>query len=152
MKTFLARLTAPSLAAALVGACAPAAAQTQQFHVTQLAVDGHQVRAEVAATEAQREQGLMRREKLAADAGMVFVFEQPGTRCMWMKNTELPLSVAFIDTDGRIVNIEDMQPHTLDSHCSKKAMPVLYALEMRLGWFQQKNIKPGATVDHLPMR
>ncbi len=138
--------------AALAGLSVPAAAQTQQFHVTQLTVDGHQIRAEVAATEAQREQGLMRREKLAADAGMVFLFERAGTRCMWMKNTAVPLSVAFIDAEGRIVNIEDMQAHTLDSHCSTKSVPVLYALEMRMGWFHQKNIKPGSMVSHLPLR
>jgi uncharacterized membrane protein (UPF0127 family) len=151
MKTFLAKLTV-SLSLTLAGIALPASAQTQQFHVMLLMADGHQIRAEVAATEAQREQGLMRREKLAADAGMVFVFEQAGTRCMWMQNTSIALSVAFIDADGRVVNIEDMQPHTLDSHCSKKGVPVLYALEMHSGWFQQKNIKPGSMIDHLPMR
>jgi uncharacterized membrane protein (UPF0127 family) len=101
----------------------------------------------VAADDGARQQGLMFREKMGANAGMVFVFDQPATQCMWMKNTLLPLSVAFIDAEGRIVNIEDMQPQTLESHCSTK--PVKYALEMNLGWFKQKHIKPGTVIDGL---
>ena len=85
---------------------------------------------------------------MAPNEGMVFVFEAPAGVCMWMKNTLLPLSVAFIDGDGKIVNIEDMQAQTLDSHCAKRQ--VRYALEMNLGWFKQKNIKPGTTIDGLP--
>lgn len=123
-------------------------AQNQQFGNTQLSAGMHLIKAEVAASQMQREQGLMFREKMAPNSGMVFVFDAPSTQCMWMKNTLLPLSVAFIDGEGRIVNIEDMQPQTLDSHCSKK--PVLYALEMNLGWFKQKNIKPGTPVGNLP--
>jgi uncharacterized membrane protein (UPF0127 family) len=145
MKTLLASLTASALLAA-----APAFAQNQQFDITQLAAGMHLIKAEVAATQAQREQGLMFREKMAPNAGMVFVFDAPSTQCMWMKNTLLPLSVAFIDAEGRIANIEDMQPQTLDSHCSKKTVPVLYALEMNLGWFKQKNIKPGTLIGKLP--
>ncbi|HEV7856227.1 MAG TPA: DUF192 domain-containing protein, partial [Herminiimonas sp.] len=75
-------------------------------------------------------------------------FGAPASVCMWMKNTLIPLSVAFIDGDGKIVNIEDMQPQTLNSHCSKK--PVPYALEMNIGWFKQKNIKAGSKIDGLP--
>lgn len=123
-------------------------AQNQQFGNTQLSAGMHLIKAEVAASQMQREQGLMFREKMAPNSGMVFVFDAQSTQCMWMKNTLLPLSVAFIDAEGRIVNIEDMQPRTLDSHCSKK--PVLYALEMNLGWFKQKNIKPGTPIGNLP--
>lgn len=123
-------------------------AQNQQFGNTQLSAGMHLIKTEVAASQMQREQGLMFREKMAPNSGMVFVFDAPSTQCMWMKNTLLPLSVAFIDAEGRIVNIEDMQPQTLDSHCSKK--PVLYALEMNLGWFKQKNIKPGTPIGNLP--
>lgn len=90
----------------------------------------------------------MFREKLGPNEGMVFLFEAPAGVCMWMKNTLIPLSVAFIDDSGKIVNIEDMQPQTTDSHCAKK--PVRYALEMNLGWFKQKNIKPGSAIDGLP--
>lgn len=145
MKTFLVVLSAAALLAA-----AAAPAQNQQFSSTQLSAGMHLIKAEVAATDAQREQGLMFREKMPLDAGMVFVFDAPATQCMWMKNTLLPLSVAFIDASGKIVNIEDMQAQTLDSHCSTKAVPVSYALEMNLGWFKQKNIKPGTVIGQLP--
>ena len=116
----------------------------------QLSAGMHLIQAEVAATQEQREQGLMYREKMSANGGMLFVFGTPATQCMWMKDTPLPLSVAFIDAAGRIGNIEDMPPHTLDSHCSTRAVPVLYALEMHLGWFKQRNIKPGMSIGNLP--
>lgn len=144
MKNSLCRL---SLSIALLSCASMAQAQTKSL---QLSAGMHLIQAEVAATEAQREQGLMYREKMAANAGMVFVFDNPSTQCMWMKNTPLPLSVAFIDASGKIVNIEDMQPHTLDSHCSTKTVPVRYALEMHLGWFKQRNIKPGMSIGNLP--
>ena len=132
-------------------ACAGSAvAQAPQGKSLQLSAGMHLIQAEVAATEAQREQGLMYREKMPANAGMLFIFGNPATQCMWMKNTPLPLSVAFIDADGKITNIEDMQPHTLDSHCSAKTVPVRYALEMHLGWFKQRNIKPGMSIGNLP--
>lgn len=134
----------------LLAVAGGAAAQNQQFATTQLSAGMHLIKAEVAVSEAQREQGLMFRESMSANAGMVFVFDTPATQCMWMKNTLLPLSVAFIDADGKIINIEDMQAQTLDSHCSKKAVPVRYALEMNLGWFKQKNIKPGTVLGNLP--
>ena len=127
-----------------------APAQAQPGKSMQLSAGMHLIQAEVAATEEQREQGLMYREKMPANAGMLFVFGAPATQCMWMKNTPLPLSVAFIDAAGKIVNIEDMQPHTLDSHCSTRTVPVRYALEMNLGWFRQHNIKPGMSIGNLP--
>lgn len=133
----------------LLGASTCALAQSiGSFPVTQLNSGIHVIKAEVASNEAQREQGLMFREKMGANEGMVFVFDGPVGACMWMKNTLLPLSVAFIDDDGRIVNIEDMKPQTLDSHCAKKL--VRYALEMNLGWFKQKAIKPGSVIEGLP--
>ncbi len=140
---------APVAAATLLSllACG-AGAQNARFPTVQLAAGMHLIQAEVAQTDPQRQQGLMFREKMANNHGMVFVFDQPGSQCMWMKNTPLPLSVAFIDAEGKIVNIEDMQPKTLDSHCSTK--PVKYALEMNLGWFKQKNVKPGSTISGLP--
>lgn len=139
-----------SLFLALVACAGGAPAQTPQWKSVQLSAGMHLIQAEVAATEAQREQGLMYRDKMPANAGMLFVFGAPATQCMWMKNTPLPLSVAFIDAAGKIVNIEDMQPHTLDSHCSSKTVPVRYALEMNLGWFKQRNIKPGMNIGNLP--
>jgi uncharacterized membrane protein (UPF0127 family) len=147
MKNKLASLSATAV---LAIAASGAGAQNARFDSMQLAAGMHLIKAEVAASDAQRQQGLMFRQQMANNAGMVFVFDRPATQCMWMKNTLLPLSVAFIDAEGKIVNIEDMQPQTLDNHCSKKAVPVKYALEMNLGWFRKNNIKPGTTIDGLP--
>ncbi len=124
------------------------AEQTAKLPITQLTTGIYIIKAEVADNEPKREQGLMFREKMAVNEGMVFVFDSAAQVCMWMKNTVLPLSVAFLDDNGVIINIEDMKPQTLDSHCGKK--PVRYALEMNLGWFKQKNIKPGSVIEGLP--
>jgi len=125
-----------------------AAFAQQKFPVISLTSGIHVIKAEVAANNADREQGLMFREKLGPNEGMVFLFEEPAAVCMWMKNTLIPLSVAFLDENGKIINIEDMQPQTTESHCSKK--PAVYALEMNQGWFKQKNIKPGSLIEGLP--
>ena len=110
-----------------------------------LSVNGHKLTAEVASTEATRTQGLMHRRILPADRGMLFVFPDVSRHAMWMMNTFIPLSVAFLDEDGTIINIEDMKPHTQDSHPSAK--PAKYALEMNLGWFAKRGIKPGAKIE-----
>jgi uncharacterized membrane protein (UPF0127 family) len=124
-------------------------AQAQQrFPVTTLNLGIHLVQAEVALREEERAQGLMYREKMGVNEGMVFRFSETRLVCMWMKNTPLPLSVAFIDEADTIINIEDMQPLTQDAHCAKK--PARYALEMNQGWFKQKNLKPGTKVGGLP--
>ncbi|RJF99142.1 DUF192 domain-containing protein [Noviherbaspirillum saxi] len=127
---------------------ATAAQQTARFPTISLTAGIHVIKAEVAAKDAERQQGLMYREKMGVNEGMVFLFEAPAGVCMWMKNTYIPLSVAFIDDDGKIINIEDMQPQTTESHCAKK--PIRYALEMNQGWFKQKNIKPGMVIGGLP--
>jgi uncharacterized membrane protein (UPF0127 family) len=134
--------------AAMLGASCAFAQQAGKFPVAMLNAGMHVIKAEVATTPAQREQGLMFREKMGPNEGMLFIFEGPASVCMWMKNTLLPLSVAFMDEHGKIVNIEDMKPQTLDSHCSAKL--VRYALEMNQGWFRQKGIKPGSAIDGLP--
>jgi len=90
----------------------------------------------------------MFREKLGPNEGMIFVFEGPAQVCMWMKNTLIPLSVAFIDAKGKIINIEEMRAQTTDSHCTKRLAS--YALEMNQGWFRQKNLKPGTEIEGLP--
>ena len=132
-----------------VSACIPASAQQPPaLPVINLNAGIHVIRAEVAASEQHQQQGLMFRKTLGQNDGMLFVYRAPAQVCMWMKNTLIPLSVAFIDGDGRIVNVEEMQPQTLDSHCGKK--PVRYALEMNRGWFRQKNLKPGDLIDGLP--
>ncbi len=138
-----------TIALAAVFSAGPAFAQEgKKFPVIQLGAGMNIIQAEVAANEAEREQGLMFRESMGANEGMVFLFGAPAQVCMWMKNTLIPLSVAFIDDKGRIVNIENMKPQTLDSHCSKGQ--VFYALEMNEGWFKHKNIKPGSVIEGLP--
>lgn len=124
------------------------AQQIKKFPVISLTAGMNVIHAEVAGSEAEREQGLMFRESMGANEGMAFLFGAPASVCMWMKNTLIPLSVAFIDRDGLIMNIENMKPQTLDSHCSKGQ--VFYALEMNEGWFKQKNIKPGMRIEGLP--
>ena len=136
------------LAIALLLAAAPAAAQ--QLPVVQLKAGMHLVRAEVAADYASRGRGLMHRKSLAPNAGMLFIFDGPALHCMWMKNTYIPLSVAFIDEKGEIVNIADMQPHSEQSHCA--ARPALYALEMSRGWFAERGIKAGARLGGIPTK
>ncbi len=116
----------------------------------QIQVGPHTVQAEVAATDASRSYGLMNRASLPADHGMLFVFDALGTPCFWMKNTPLPLSIAFIDPRGVIVNIADMQPHSLDTHCP--AAPIAFALEMEQGWFRRHQVKAGTLVSKLPKR
>jgi uncharacterized membrane protein (UPF0127 family) len=106
------------------------------------------IRAEVAADFASRATGLMYRKQMPSNAGMLFIFDEPSEQCMWMKNTLIPLSVAFMDDNGAIVNIEDMQPQTLDSHCARR--PARYALEMNLGWFAARGIKPGMRLGGIP--
>lgn len=136
------------LAAALVASYPAFAQQPTRFPVISLNAGIHVIRAEVAASDADRQQGLMFREKMGPNEGMVFLFAGPASVCMWMKNTLIPLSVAFLDENGKIVNIEDMQPQTTDSHCAKR--PIRYALEMNQGWFRQKNLKPGSIIEGLP--
>lgn len=123
-------------------------AEPARFPTIALSAGIHAIQAEVAATEAQRQQGLMYRRQLAANEGMLFLFGASAGVCMWMKNTFIPLSAAFIDAQGRIVNIEDMQPESLTSHCGEK--PVAYVLEMNQGWFRQRNIRPGMVISGLP--
>lgn len=104
----------------------------------------HRIEAEVAANQDDRMQGLMQRSRLGAGQGMLFVFPMQQRHCMWMKNTLLPLSVAFLDEEGRIINIRDMQPQTEDNHCADA--PARYALEMNQGWFATRGIKPGMKI------
>lgn len=108
----------------------------------QLQAGMHLIRAEVASDVGTRARGLMFRESLGPNQGMLFVFQERSTQCFWMRNTRIPLSAAFLDDAGQIVNIADMQPLSEQSHCSSK--PVRYVLEMEQGWFVRKGIKPGS--------
>lgn len=115
---------------------------------TTLTAGIHQIDTQLALTAEQRQTGLMYRREMPQQEGMLFVFEQPGTQCFWMKNTLLPLTAAFVDDHGVIVNLADMKPQTTDSHCSAK--PVRYVLEMNLGWFAKKGIKAGSKLGGKP--
>ncbi|HTE14680.1 MAG TPA: DUF192 domain-containing protein [Burkholderiales bacterium] len=118
-----------------------------QMQEMPLAIAGHKFTAEVAATNPERMQGLMHRRMMPENRGMLFVFTEVSRHAMWMENTYIPLSVAFIDSDGVITNIEDMKPHTREAHPAVK--PVRYALEMNLGWFAKRGIKAGAKIEGL---
>jgi uncharacterized protein len=127
---------------ALAGLLFAAAASAQDsMPVLELTAGMHRIEAEVAANDQNRQVGLMNRRVMPPQRGMLFVFGRENMHCMWMRNTYLPLSVAFMDADGVIINIEDMQPQTESNHCAKK--PARYALEMNQGWFAQRGIKPG---------
>jgi len=110
-----------------------------------LTLNGHKLTAEVAQTNPARMQGLMHRRMLPENRGMLFVFDNVGIHGMWMKNTYIPLSVAFLDERGVIINIADMEPHTTDGHSATK--PARYALEVNRGWFAKRSVKPGARVE-----
>lgn len=131
---------------ALVSITAAASAQQQiQMPEIALAIGGHKLTAEVAYTDPSRMQGLMYRRMLPEDRGMLFVFDETARHAMWMKNTYVPLSVAFIDEQGVIINIENMKPQTEDVHPAAK--PAKYALEVNLGWFARHGIKAGAKIE-----
>jgi uncharacterized membrane protein (UPF0127 family) len=120
-------------------------AQADPLLTFPLKIRGHGLRVELADTDESRRTGLMHRRSMAENQGMLFVYEQPGLHAMWMKNTLIPLSVAFIDRDGRIINVEDMAPQTLDSHGA--AAEASYSLEMNLGWFSRRGVRPGDRVE-----
>jgi len=137
----------PHFALALSGVfavCFAAAAQTgpqPRLPTVELTAGMHVIRAELAVTPAQQATGMMYRREMGANEGMLFVNEDSGVRCFWMRNTLIPLSIAFIASDGTIVNVADMQPQSDMSHCS--TAPVRYALEMNRGWFDKRGIKAG---------
>jgi uncharacterized protein len=108
----------------------------------------HQISAQVAQTPNQRSTGLMFRKEMPQAEGMLFIFEQPGMQCFWMKNTLIPLTAAFVADNGEIVNLVDMKPHAETPHCSTQ--PVRYVLEMNQGWFAKKSIKAGARLSGDP--
>lgn len=108
----------------------------------------HRLKAELAIEPPDRATGLMWRKSMPENQGMLFVFESHAIHCFWMRNTFIPLSIAFLRDDGSIVNIEDMQPQQLTSHCPIE--PVRYALEVNQGWFAKRNIQPPLKVRGLP--
>ena len=148
--TYIKRNWWPALLCAML---APLAAQAQQgpqprLPEVELTAGMHRIRAEFARTPQQQAMGLMFRRSLGANEGMLFADERSGIRCFWMRNTLIPLTIAFVADDGRIVNLIDMQPMDETSHCS--AEPVRFALEMNLGWFDKRGIRAGMRLRGAP--
>lgn len=127
----------------LLGNCAKK--QQQPPGTIELSVGDSRVYAEIASTPVQREQGLMFRKTMPDGLGMLFVFPQPQPLSFWMKNTYIPLSIAFMDADGVILNIEDMAPLDEQSRARSRG-PAVYALEVNKGWFDARGIEPGQRV------
>lgn len=132
---------------AVVSLCLLAVAARAEMPEIALALDGHKLTAEVAHTDADRALGLMHRRMLPENRGMLFVFPQAAPLGFWMMNTHIPLSIAFIDDAGTIINIADMKPLTTDTHNS--ARPARYALEMNQGWFRKRGIRSGVKIEGL---
>lgn len=127
-------------AAGLVLGASWAQAQSQ----LELSLGIHRIPAEVANTDELRTVGLMQRKSLPTNSGMLFVFNQEARHCMWMRNTLIPLAVAFIDGQGLIINIEEMLPQTENNHCAVK--PAKFALEMNAGWFKSRGYGVGVPI------
>ena len=135
------------LAVLLLACCGAHAWADQPLPELVLAIRGHKLTAEVAVTDSQRATGLMHRRMLPEHRGMLFVFPYAAPQSFWMMNTYIPLSIAFIDDAGTIINIVDMKPLTTDTHDS--AGPARYALEMNRGWFKKRGIRSGAKIEGL---
>lgn len=140
-----------ALLACVISLCGTASAQTQaqpKLDVVVLQAGMHNIHAELARTAQQRYTGLMFRREMAPHEGMLFVFEFPHRLCFHMGNTLLPLTIAFIADDGRIVDLADMRALSQDAPCATE--PVRYALEMNQGWFAKRGIKPGFKLKGAP--
>jgi uncharacterized protein len=131
-----------------LSAAALAPAKDITFKTGQIRVGKHPLKVELAVSDEERSRGLMFRKALGKDDGMLFVFDELGYHSMWMKDTLIPLSVAFLDGEGTIINIIDMEPQTLDTHSA--AGPARYAIETNQGWFVERKLKPGDKVTGLP--
>jgi uncharacterized membrane protein (UPF0127 family) len=116
-------------------------ATTMNLPRVRLSAGNEEIDVYVASNQEERSMGLMFRKEMPPDEGMLFLCDEPAVQKFWMKDTPLPLSIAFIDEDGTISKIDDMEPETLDSHSSGK--PVRYVLEVNQGWFASKGIRPG---------
>jgi uncharacterized protein len=141
------------LALALAAFSALAGAQTgpqPRLRTIDLQAGIHIIKTELAITPEQQATGMMFRKEMGTNEGMLFVNEEAGVRCFWMRNTLIPLSIAFIADDGSIVNIADMEPRSEKSHCS--AQPVRYALEMNVGWFAKRGLKAGSRITGAPFK
>jgi uncharacterized membrane protein (UPF0127 family) len=135
-------------AALLIGSTLALAQVNVGLPTIELKTGIYRIQAELADTPKAREVGLMNRTSMPTNSGMLFIFEQKAGHCFWMNNTKIPLSIAFIGDDGRIVNIEEMQAETTNNHCPRAN--VRYALEMNKQWFSDRVIVPGSVITGLP--
>ena len=142
-------LTLLVAAGLLAGACS-GGVRDARLEVVPLVVGNVRVTAEVAYTKDDRREGLMHRESLPDDHGMLFIFPRDQVLSFWMKDTPLPLSIAFADAGGRIVRIADLEPHSLERVSSGR--PARYALEMQRGWFQRNGVMEGDRIGAIPRR
>mgnify|MGYP000902560472 CR=1 FL=1 len=131
----------PIAAAATLGVLPSLTFAAPELPVIELTAGMHRIEAEVVNTQESRMRGLMMRQSMPTHRGMLFVFDADARHCMWMKNTLLPLAVAFLDGQGRIINVEEMRPQTEDNHCAAK--PARYALEMNAQWFSKRGLGAG---------
>jgi uncharacterized membrane protein (UPF0127 family) len=129
----------------LLCAAVPAAMAASAAERVTIDANGHRILAEVADTPDTRDLGLMFRTAMPADHGMLFVYPNDARHCMWMRNTYVPLSVAFLDEHGRVINTDEMVPRTDTSHCA--AGPARFVLEMPAGWFLQHGVGGGTRLD-----
>ncbi|MBA4178431.1 MAG: hypothetical protein C0505_18010 [Leptothrix sp. (in: Bacteria)] len=151
VKTALPLLAARSalVCAALLSCLAQAQDAPQaRLPTVQLTAGMHVIQAELAVSPLQQQVGMMFRRTMGANEGMLFVNQHREVRCFWMRNTLLPLSIAFIADDGTIINVAEMKPQSDQSHCSTK--PVRYALEMNAGWFGKRGFKAGSKLRGAP--
>jgi uncharacterized membrane protein (UPF0127 family) len=149
-KLFRALLLAAALVGAACGNGGPPAVPGAQLPVDWLTVAGHRITVEIAREPGERSRGLMFRERLPIDHGMLFVFEVEDVQAFWMRNTKIPLSIAYADANGRIVRIADLEP--LDERPVTSIAPSLYALEMNRGWFAAHAVVAGDRITGIPQR
>ena len=135
---------------AILGSSLALAQYNLGLQTVELKTGIYRIQAEIADNSETRQTGLMNRTSMPMNSGMLFVFEEKAGHCFWMFSTKIPLSIAFIGDDGKIVNIEEMQAATTNNHCPKA--PIRYALEMNKQWFSERVIGPGSVISGLPKK
>jgi uncharacterized membrane protein (UPF0127 family) len=130
---------------AALTACASQKLETAVLTITRAGSTPVEITVEIARTDEEKAKGLMHRKELPDGEGMLFFYDRDQQMSFWMKNTLIPLSIAFIAADGRIIEIRDMQPHDLSSVRSSRS--VRYALETPQGWFERAGVKAGDVIN-----
>ena len=160
MTTFASRFVLPPSAGLLTlcwillfAGCQPKAAETTVFglRAAELKISNVPLTAEIADTPQASENGLMFRDSLPEDRGMLFIFEQPEKASFWMKNTKIPLSIAYIDSACKILEIKSMNPLD-ETLVVSNSDQVTYALEVNQGWFARRGISSGAMIEGIPRK